>query len=552
MITVIHWEYLLQPIGQHWPARRIVILPVNLLPVYFLLAYFLLAYALLANIPTAAADERHFDRSGFATESLPIWTPLTDFERSVIHNISAIDAADAADAADADTLLALYLIASGDIRTEAEFNTHNQAIDDFLQQSSNQWRGSNERVRGAALLGAMHKHFFRASVDDTEQNGYQLNQSTLSGIFHTQTYNCISSALLYGVLAQRVGLKVSGAIMPSHAFILVELETGEQIEVETTSPAGFDVLRDERFFADEATAWFNARQLVVSNYEDYQQRRFVSAIELGLENLWSQHTTAENMAYRDRLRLAEIKGHLQPKDYTAQHNRLIYYYREAEYLRQQNDQGTLKRLHQHIEPFMNSMQVVAANVEAMADKEFQTVYNLVQTARARSFITNEQHDIGAQLAKTIILNLDDELRDANLIRSEAFRALADYVDWLITRQNYQAARAVFEGVEHACHTEAVCINSLDKLYAAWGNDSWERQDWQAVIAIFHDYQSLGLNSPNWQNFHENLESSYLNIANQAWFDEDRDNARDYLDLCQRRISQATRCLTRMEEMRSAF
>jgi hypothetical protein len=549
MITVIHWEYLLQPIGQHWPARRIVILPVNLLPVYFLLAYFLLAYALLANIPTAAADERHFDRSGFATESLPIWTPLTDFERSVIHNISAIDAADAADA---DTLLALYLIASGDIRTEAEFNTHNQAIDDFLQQSSNPWRGSNERVRGAALLGAMHKHFFRASVDDTEQNGYQLNQSTLSGIFHTQTYNCISSALLYGVLAQRVGLKVSGAIMPSHAFILVELETGEQIEVETTSPAGFDVLRDERFFADEATAWFNARQLVVSNYEDYQQRRFVSAIGLGLENLWSQHTTAENMAYRDRLRLAEIKGHLQPKDYTAQHNRLIYYYREAEYLRQQNDQETLKRLHQHIEPFMNSMQVVAANVEAMADKEFQTVYNLVQTARARSFITNEQHDIGAQLAKTIILNLDDELPDANLIRSEALRALADYVDWLITRQNYQAARAVFEGVEHACHTEAVCINSLDKLYAAWGNDSWERQDWQAVIAIFHDYQSLGLNSPNWQNFHENLESSYLNIANQAWFDEDRDNARDYLDLCQRRISQATRCLTRMEEMRSAF
>jgi len=549
MITVIHWEYLLQPIGQHWPARRIVILPVNLLPVYFLLAYFLLAYALLANIPTAAADERHFDRSGFATESLPIWTPLTDFERSVIHNISAIDAADAAVA---DTLLALYLIASGDIRTEAEFNTHNQAIDDFLQQSSNPWRGTNERVRGAALLGAMHKHFFRASVDDTEQNGYQLNQSTLSGIFHTQTYNCISSALLYGVLAQRVGLKVSGAIMPSHAFILVELETGEQIEVETTSPAGFDVLRDERFFADEATAWFNARQLVVSNYEDYQQRRFVSAIELGLENLWSQHTTAENMAYRDRLRLAEIKGHLQPKDYTAQHNRLIYYYREAEYLRQQNDQGTLKRLHQHIEPFMNSMQVVAANVEAMADKEFQTVYNLVQTARARSFITNEQHDIGTQLAKTIILNLDDELRDANLIRSEAYRALEDYVDWLITRQNYQAARAVFEGVEHACHTEAVCINSLDKLYAAWGNDSWERQDWQAVIAIFHDYQSLGLNSPNWQNFHENLESSYLNIANQAWFDEDRDNARDYLDLCQRRISQATRCLTRMEEMRSAF
>lgn len=549
MRTATHWEYLLQLIWQHWPARRIVILPVCFLPVYFLLANFLLAYALLANIPTAAADERHFDRSAFATQSLPIWTPLTEFERNVIHNISAIDAADAADA---NTLLALYLIASGDIRTEAEFNTHNQAIDDFLQLRSNQWRGSNERVRGAALLEAMHKHFFRAGVDDPEQNGYQLNQSTLSGIFHTQTYNCISSALLYGVLAQRVGLKVSGAIMPSHAFILVELETGDQIEVETTSPAGFDVLRDERFFADEATAWFNARQLVISNYEDYQQRRFVSAIDLGLENLWSQHTTAENMAYGDRMRLAEIKGHLQPKDYTAQHNRLIYYYREAEYLRQQNDQETLKRLHQHIEPFMTSMQVLAADEEAMADQDFQTVFNLLQTARAQSLMTNEQHDIGTQLARTILLNLNNELRDADIIRSEAYRALADYVDWLITRQNYQAAREVFAGLEDACSKEAMCINSLDRLYAAWGNDRWDQQDWQAAIAIFHDYQSLGLHSPNAQRFHENLESSYLNLANQAWFDEDRDNARNYLDLCQRRIPQATRCLTRLEEMRSAF
>jgi hypothetical protein len=496
---------------------------------------------LLTNVISTAAH--------FGTESLPIWTSLTDFERSVIHNISTIDATDAADA---QTLLALYLIASGDIRTEAEFNTHNQAVDDFLQLSSNQWRGSDERTRGAALLGAMHKHFFRASVDDPEQNGYQLNQSTLSGIFHTQTYNCISSALLYGVLAQRVGLKVSGAIMPSHAFILIELETGDQIEVETTSPVGFDVLRDERFFADEATAWFNARQLVVSNYEDYQQRRFVSAIDLGLENLWSQHTTAENMAYRDRMRLAEIKGHLQPEDYRAQHNRLIYYYREAEYLRQQNDQQTLNRLHQHIEPFMTSMQVLAADEEAMADQDFQTVFKLFQTAQAQSLITNEQHDIGTQLARTILLNLNNELRDADIIRSEAYRALADYVDWLITRQNYQAAREVFEGLEDACSTEAMCINSLDRLYAAWGNDSWDQQDWQAAIAIFHDYQSLGLDSPNAQRFHENLESSYLNLANQAWFDEDRDNARDYLELCQRRIARASRCLTRLEQMRSAF
>lgn len=491
------------------------------------------------------SHERDFDRTRFGYNSVPIWTPLTEFERGVLDNISI------ARLSDADTLLALYLLASGDVRTESEFRIYQQAITDFFEQMPARWLSADVRSRGAQLLSAMHSHFFLNSADP-DNSGYALNQSTLSGIFHTQTYNCISSALLYSVLAHHGGLQTSGAIMPSHAFVQITLDTGETIEVETTSPLGFDVIRDERFFADEAITWFSERQLVISNYDDYQNRRFVSAIGLGLENLWSQHTTVENMAYQDRMRLAEIKGYLQPDDFKAQHNRLIYYFREADYFRQQNDEQTLLRLYQHIEPFLQSMPALAQSEAAMADTEFQTVHHLVQATRAQALVASGEHDQGVKLARSILTTLDDDLRNADIIRSDAFSALAAFSDRLVTQNDFQSARAVWTGLEEDCNNAAVCINAIDRIYAEWGSNLWSRQDWFAVASIYHDYQSLGLNSPNASSFADNLESAYLNMANQAWYDEDRDSAVVYLEACHQRLESPARCSARLQEFRSAL
>jgi hypothetical protein len=435
---------------------------------------------------------------------------------------------------------------------EEQFEVYQQAITDFLQHMPVRWLSTDVHRHGAELLSAMHSHFFLNDSDDPDRSGYQLNQSTLSGIFQTQTYNCISSALLYTVLAHGSGLQASGVIMPSHAFVLIELNDGDVVEVETTSPFGFDVIRDERFFAGEATAWFNARQLVVPNYEDYQNRRFVSAIGLGLENLWSQHTSAENMAYQDRMRLAEIKGYLQPEDFRAQHNRLIYYYREADYLRQQNDQETLQRLYQHIEPFLQTMVALASSEEALADKEFQTVHNLVQAIRAQSLIAGGKHVAGIELARGILLTLDSDLRDADIIGSHAFSALANSAARLLAQEEFHAARAVFADLENDCKTQPVCINTVDRIYAEWSNKMWAQQDWLAVTAILHEYQSLGLTSPNAGSFNENLESAYLNVANQAWYDEDRDNARQHLETCRRLVDSPARCSARLQELSEAL
>jgi hypothetical protein len=504
--------------------------------------------ATIASILLSAtvADERDFSRDSFGYNPFPVWTHLTEFELQIINRVNG------AQRTDADTLLALYLLASGEVRTEAEFNAHQQTIDEFLRGTSANRPADQERRLGEALLADMHTHFFLSATEDPQASGYELNQSTLTGILNNRIYNCISSALLFSVLAEKSGLRTTGVIMPSHAFVQIELDGGDVIEVETTSPSGFDVIRDENFYTSEASEWFRARQLVVPDYDDYRNRKFVSAIGLGLENLWSQHTTADIMAYPDRMRLAEIKGHLQADDYRAQHNRLIYYYRESDYLRLQNDVSELFRLYAHIESYLSSMETLARGDEALADREFQTVFHLVQATRARALIGNGHIQEGIALARTLLQTLDDTLREAEVIRSDLYLALAAYSEPQIAAGEFVSARAAYDGLEPDCATQTNCITAIDGIYAAWVNSLWQQRDWQGVATLIHDYQKLALESPNRESFNSNLESSYLNMANQSWYDEDRDAAMLYLITCQQRSPATARCTERLLEMRRSL
>jgi hypothetical protein len=501
--------------------------------------------ALQLTLPLAAA-EQSFSREYFGAESIPVWTPLTGLERRVLGRLRD------GGQVDADTVLALYLIASGDVRTEADLLPYLQTINKFLADITDSLQGLDERDLGQMLLSAMHGNFFAGSTNDQQSSAYKLNQSTLTGIFHTRTYNCISSALLYSTLAQKSGLQVSGVIMTSHAFVQLELGDGEHVEVETTSPTGFDVLHDERFYSTEAAAWFNARLLPQSNYEDYQNRRIVSAVGLGLENLWSQHTSADNMDYQDRMRLAELKGFLQPADFRAQHNRLIYYYREASFLRQHNETATLLKLYRHIEPFLESMDTLARSRDAMADKEFQTVFQLVQATRAKALIESGHGAAGLTLALDTLATLDHTLRDSDVIKSDLYLALSAYVERMISTEQFSEARAVFADLEEDCATEVNCVNTIDRLYAAWANSFWQKQAWQEAAGVYRDYLALELNSPNTASFLENLEAAYLNLANQAWFDEDHDAALGYLDTCERQVGTSRVCSRRREQMQTAY
>jgi tetratricopeptide (TPR) repeat protein len=83
--------------------------------------------------------------------------------------------------------------------------------------------------RAERLLGFLHTELFRA---------YDERQTRLDVLVSDGSFNCVSSAVLYAILARSQGLAARGVRTPDHAFIRVQ--AGAAYDVETTTPYGFD------------------------------------------------------------------------------------------------------------------------------------------------------------------------------------------------------------------------------------------------------------------------------------------------------------------------
>jgi tetratricopeptide (TPR) repeat protein len=86
------------------------------------------------------------------------------------------------------------------------------------------------REKAERLLEMLHRRVFRQ---------YDERQTRLDDLLNTGRFNCVSSAVLYGLLARSLGLEFRAVQTPDHAFIRV-LDRGKGWDVETTNPYGFD------------------------------------------------------------------------------------------------------------------------------------------------------------------------------------------------------------------------------------------------------------------------------------------------------------------------
>jgi hypothetical protein len=108
-------------------------------------------------------------------------------------------------------------------------------VKDKLVVMLRKFRDEVEDVNGQAELGEKALTFLHKNMLST----YSLMQTRIDTAVDTGVYNCVSSAVLYMIFARAVGLSVSGARTPDHAFCIV-LANGQQIDVETTNPYGFN------------------------------------------------------------------------------------------------------------------------------------------------------------------------------------------------------------------------------------------------------------------------------------------------------------------------
>lgn len=91
--------------------------------------------------------------------------------------------------------------------------------------------------RGEALLKWLHR--------EALAKGYRTTQTDLSVLLDSQTFNCVSSAVIYNILALRLGLDVRAIEVPDHAFSIL-YEGTSHVDIETTNAQGFNPARDPR------------------------------------------------------------------------------------------------------------------------------------------------------------------------------------------------------------------------------------------------------------------------------------------------------------------
>lgn len=255
-----------------------------------------------------------------AQAPLPFWSPLTPFETRTLQHIGP------ARSGDADTLLALALIASGDIRDQKSYDRIKKRVHRFVQTFRSGIRTQTTAyAKGEKLLHAMHAEFFAGEGNGRDGeliDGYDSEQSRVSAIFHHGRFNCISSAMLYVVLARYIDLNVEGVVTAHHAFIQIKGENGRRIEVETTSNKGYGLTHDENFYRTGFTRFSLSRNLSVPTYADYMKRRVLPPYRFIAENMNHQHTVKARMNASNRQRLNEMIGYLDSETAASQLIRL--------------------------------------------------------------------------------------------------------------------------------------------------------------------------------------------------------------------------------------
>lgn len=434
---------------------------------------FLWLLLLFMALPAAANS-----RADHGTSPYPIWSELSYFERATLGDLHR------ARQDDPEALLALYLLASG-VRSYSEYDLVKDKVDKFRRKMREQIVDTqNDWLVGQLLNREMHNTFFLKESKGGAPNGYSTDQSRLMGIFENGEFNCISSALLYAVLVRHFGLRIQGVMLPSHAFIQLNLRDGREIDVETTSPHGYDQVHDEAFYERSNNDWFASRSLQPATYSDYLNRERVSATELAARNMLNQHTIFSRMNEADSVRLAEISAFIAPGISMAQEKRLYFYNREIQALVAQQDWATLKRL------FATTYQTVLA--DSQRHLEVTSLQNSLQLYLSGAMLTYAQ--LG-DIEQT--LTVMGELLSRGLARAEdrksaesrVTNAVSVLMSKLAENKRFDDGLLVLALVEGHLSDPKAWPDMVNWFYLRWAEHQWESQNWREVVSILTEYLS---------------------------------------------------------------
>ncbi len=488
--------------------------------------------ALQSGLSEANLD---FARDGFGNSHLPIWSELDPFAQLSVSRMPA------ARAGDADALLALYLLASGEPVSVSEYRRVRDDIDAWIAGLPLS-DGQKPATDAHRLFVSMHSRYLGTDLVSNDMPAmYREEQSQLSKVFSSGEFNCISSAMLYVVAARKLDLPVDGVVLPSHAFVQLRLP-GRTVEVETTSFTGFDVPHDEAFYSADYSDWFSARSLAPPTYEDYLERDIVSPYELGIFNMINQHTSEAAMPYRDRLRLAELRGYYRPWDESAQKSRLAYYYQEYVHLRESDDFATALRMYRQLDGYLQDLAQ-----QRFEDEEIPVLLTAVQAQMADTLVKTGDEEGGLALARHL-LQTRYFPESARTVESHLFSVVSRYAVDRAEQADYPGARLAFNALEYQCLQNRVCNSGLAQVYSAWAMHYVEDRNWERSADVYREYLLLDSSSNLSQHFSTNLERVYLNWAAHEEWNGEWETAMALLNQCTQLLSEASECESALAQL----
>jgi hypothetical protein len=251
-------------------------------------------------------------------------------------------------------LLRLALIFSG-LRTRQDatplikrYKTLSNDIQKQLQATK------NIHEKGRKLLTLFHRRMLKTPAN-LQTTQYQLNQTRIDVLLRQGTFNCLSSSIVFGLLAKQAGFQVTLALLPSHVFVeLRHPQLRRTISVETTSPKGYDHKHTTQYYQTRQREWAQARGLRPTTYEDYLKRTTHSLRHIICRMTLWKHLLRISPKREGRRRLREMAGYLDPHP-RLQQNRLATWINTFQTLRQQNQRDLTRKLFRLIGPTLSGL-----------------------------------------------------------------------------------------------------------------------------------------------------------------------------------------------------
>ena len=494
-----------------------------------------------ASVKPGGKTDKKIEYKASVKSGLPFWSELSDFEIQTLQNL------DKARKGDPDTLLALAVTASGNKRDFKSFLKIQQRIQRFVGKLRPEIvKMKTVREQGKLLHQAVHKEFYLPSTGPVPA-GYALSQSRLTDIFTTKKYNCISSAMLYMILARYFNMNVKGVLLPTHAFVQIEFLQGKIIEVETTSFNGYGLQHNKKFYKNQAKKWFKSRGLQATSYKDYQNRKIQAPYLLIAANMNNQHTNPARMKSTDRLRVSEIHAYTDPNSRIAQRNMLSGYNRHFNQLKSKHDFKTLEKLFSRTDGLITNLRKKWKN-----DLEIQNIIPWLDYEYAYTLHQTGKHASALKRQETDLRRLGNNIKDREILLKNQVSLIHNYMIDLVEQKQFKRAEAISQRFSKYCNQVDWCAADQGWFYNFWVDLYWNRGEWDKVTEKLSIQLKLTRDKKIRTNVMRNLEKAYLNWGYTYMNQGKWNRAADILKMCLAKYPWMRSCQKTLEKLQDEY